>query len=132
MRIIDWSSDVCSSDLAIQTMVTRRISVFDPAVVTIAKIAAGTTNNIIPETAEMQGTIRTLSPERRAMVARELKRLAPAIAEAHGCTAEVTIEEGFPVTICATRAVPFGQAVVGQTFGADAWPAETRGARGGK
>src|SRR3546814_5115199 len=110
MRISDWSSDVCSSDLtAIQTMVTRRISVFDPAVITIAKIAAGTTNNIIPETAEMLGTIRTLSPHRRAMVAKELKRLAPAIAEAHGCTAEVAIEEGFPVTICDSRAVAFGQ-----------------------
>src|SRR3546814_8410705 len=85
----------CAIVTASQTMVTRRISVFDPAVVTIAKIAAGTTNNIIPETAEMLGTIRTLSPERRAMVARELKRLAPAITEAHGCTAEVAVEEGF-------------------------------------
>src|SRR3546814_13468451 len=72
-----------------------------------AKIAAGTTNNIIPESAEMLGTIRTLSPERRAMVARELKRLAPAIAAAHGCTAEVEIEEGFPVPICDSRAVAF-------------------------
>src|SRR3546814_20942738 len=98
-------------------MVTRRISVFDPAVITIAKIAAGTTNNIIPETAEMLGTIRTLSPHRRAMVAEELKRLAPAIAEAHGCTAEVHIEEGFPVTICDSRAVAFGQSEVEETFG---------------
>ena len=111
----------CSIVTAIQTMVTRRISVFDPAVITIAKIAAGTTNNIIPETAEMLGTIRTLSPERRAMVARELQRLAPAIAEAHGCTAEVTIEEGFPVTICDSRAVSFGQSVVEETFGEQAW-----------
>ena len=37
------------------------MSVFDPAVVTIAKIAAGTTDNVIPETAEMAGTMRTLS-----------------------------------------------------------------------
>ena len=111
----------CAIVTAIQTMVTRRISVFDPAVVTIAKIAAGTTNNIIPETAEMLGTIRTLSPERRAMVARELKRLAPAIAEAHGCTAEVRIDEGFPVTICDSRAVTFGQSVVEGTFGEQAW-----------
>ena len=88
---------------------------------TIAKIAAGTTNNIIPETADMQGTIRTLSPHRRAMVAAELRRLVPAIAEAHGCTAEVTIEEGFPVTICDTRAAAFGQRVVEETFGEAAW-----------
>ena len=118
---IDPIPVACSIVTAIQTMVTRRISVFDPAVVTIAKIAAGTTNNIIPETAEMLGTIRTLSPERRAMIARELKRLAPAIAEAHGCTAEVTIEEGFPVTICDSRAVSFGQSVVEEIFGEEAW-----------
>src|SRR3989344_4168044 len=96
---IDPIPVACAIVTAIQTMVTGRVSVFDPAVITIAKIAAGTTNNIIPETAEMLGTIRTLSPERRAMVARELKRLAPAIAEAHGCTAEVQIDEGLPVTL---------------------------------
>lgn len=106
---------------AIQTMVTRKISVYDPAVVTIAKIVAGTTNNIIPERAEMQGTIRTLSANQRAHVARELKRLAPAIAEAHGCTADVTITEGFPVTICDTRAVAFGQGVIESIFGPDSW-----------
>ena len=68
-------------------MVTRKVSVFDPAVITIAKIEAGTTNNIIPESASLLGTIRTLSPRRRAMVAEELQRLAPGIAAAHGCEA---------------------------------------------
>ncbi|MFC0102447.1 M20 metallopeptidase family protein [Sphingopyxis terrae] len=118
---IDPIPVACAIVTAIQTMVTRRISVFDPAVITIAKIAAGTTNNIIPETADMQGTIRTLSPHRRAMVAAELRRLVPAIAEAHGCTAEVAIEEGFPVTVCDSRAAAFGQRVVEETFGEAAW-----------
>ncbi len=106
---------------AIQTMVTRKISVFDPAVVTIAKIAAGTTNNIIPETAVMEGTIRTLSANQRVHVARELKRLIPAIAEAHGCAADVAITEGFPVTVCDSRAVAFGKSVVKDVFGEDGW-----------
>ncbi len=111
----------CEIVSAIQTMVTRKISVFDPAVITIAKIAAGTTNNIIPETANMLGTIRTLSPRQRARVAEELHRLAPGIAAAHGCTADVHIEPGFPVTICDARAVRFGQRVVEDLFGADGW-----------
>src|SRR3546814_9470247 len=55
------------------------------------------------------------------MVAEELKRLAPAIAAAHGCAAEVHIEEGFPVTLCDSRAVAFGQSVVEETFGEAAW-----------
>src|SRR4029078_996953 len=51
-----------------QTVVTRRIDVFDPAVVTIARISGGTTNNIIPETVEIHGTIRPVSPGSRAHV----------------------------------------------------------------
>ena len=111
----------CEIVSAIQTMVTRKVSVFDPAVITIAKIEAGTTNNIIPECANLLGTIRTLSPRRRAMVAEELHRLAPGIAAAHGCEAQVHIEQGFPVTLCDDRAVRFGQEVVETTFGTESW-----------
>src|SRR4051812_13027953 len=54
--------------LALQSMVTRRVDVFDPAVVTVAHIEAGSANNVIPDTAFLEGTIRTLSGERRAGV----------------------------------------------------------------
>jgi amidohydrolase len=111
----------CAIVTAIQTMVTRRINVFDPAVITIARIQAGTTNNIIPETAELHGTIRCLSPKRRAMVADELRKLAPNIAAAHGCTAEVEIVEGFPVTTNDARAAAFAQNVVVDQFGEQSW-----------
>ncbi len=106
---------------AIQTFVTRQISVFDPAVVTIGKIAAGTTDNIIPETATLLGTIRTLSPRTRAKVATGLSQLITGIAAAHGASADVHVEQGFPVTMCDARAATFGQRVVEDEFGADAW-----------
>ncbi|MGL5837443.1 MAG: M20 metallopeptidase family protein [Sphingorhabdus sp.] len=118
---IDPIPVACEIVSAIQTMVTRKVSVFDPAVVTIAKIVSGTTNNIIPETAELTGTIRTLSPKQRTHVAQELHRLAPGIAAAHGCSAEVEIVEGFPVTLCDARAVDLGQRVVEDMFGAESW-----------
>ena len=51
--------------LALQSMVTRRVDAFDPAVVTIAQVVAGTTTNIIPETAFLGGTMRTVSEARR-------------------------------------------------------------------
>ena len=111
----------CEIVTAIQTMVTRKVSVFDPAVVTIGRILAGTTDNIIPETASLLGTIRTLSPRQREAVATELKRLGPGIAAAHGASADVRIDQGFPVTICDGRAVAFGQSVVEDLFGAAAW-----------
>ncbi len=58
----------CEIALALQTMVTRRVDVFDPAVVTIGTVAAGTTHNIIPPTATLRGTMRTLSATSRASV----------------------------------------------------------------
>jgi hippurate hydrolase len=85
--------------LALQAMVTRRIDVFDPAVVTIAQIVAGTTNNIIPESVFLFGTIRSVSEETRVEVRAGVKRVAEGIAAAHDATAEVDLEPGYPVTI---------------------------------
>lgn len=84
--------------LALQTMVTRRIDVFDPAVLTIANISAGTTTNIIPESAFLQGTMRTLSSETREAMRAGVRQVAEGIAAAHGATAEVDLEPGYPVT----------------------------------
>jgi amidohydrolase len=85
--------------LALQAMVTRRVDVFDPAVVTIAQITAGTTNNIIPETAFLFGTIRSVSEETREIVRAGVRRVAEGIAAAHDAIAEVDLEEGYPVTV---------------------------------
>jgi hippurate hydrolase len=85
--------------LALQAMVTRRIDVFDPAVVTIAQIVAGTTNNIIPETAFLFGTIRSVSEATRADVRAGVRRVAEGVAAAHDATVEVDLEPGYPVTI---------------------------------
>jgi amidohydrolase len=85
--------------LALQTMVGRRVDVFDPAVVTIANIVAGTTTNIIPETAFLQGTIRTVSDATRLAVSEEVRRVLAGVAAAHGLEAELSIEPGYPVTV---------------------------------
>ncbi|TCO64412.1 M20 metallopeptidase family protein [Actinocrispum wychmicini] len=84
---------------AIQTLVTRRISVFEPVVATVTRITAGTTSNIIPETAELEGTIRSLSEASRARMRAELPKLCQHIAAAHGCRAEVDVKPGYPVTM---------------------------------
>lgn len=84
---------------AIQTMVTRRVDAFAPAVVTIARIEAGTATNVIPETAELSGTIRAVSEATRASVHADLVRLAEGIAAAHGMAAEVEVVTQYPVTV---------------------------------
>ncbi len=111
----------CEIVSAIQAWVTRRIPVSDPAVVTIASIHAGTTNNVIPESAALLGTIRTLSSERRRAVQEGLRLLATGIAAAHGAEADVTFTSGFPVTVCDYAAVDFGRGVVADLFGAEGW-----------
>jgi hippurate hydrolase len=85
--------------LALQSMVTRRVDVFDPAVVTVAHIEAGSTNNVIPDSVLMQGTIRTLSAGRRADVVASVQRVASHIAAAHGLEVDFVHEEGYPVTV---------------------------------
>src|SRR5215210_1168361 len=85
--------------LALQSMVTRRVDVFDPAVVTVAHIEAGSTNNVIPDSAFLEGTIRTLSRETRAAVVAAVQRIAGGIAAAHEMTVEFEHVEGYPVTV---------------------------------
>jgi amidohydrolase len=84
--------------LALQVAVTRGVDPFDPAVITIAKLTAGTTNNIIPETAELLGTIRTVSEETRAAVKARIAALVEGICSAHGAIGRLDIEAGYPVT----------------------------------
>ncbi|TCO54039.1 M20 metallopeptidase family protein [Actinocrispum wychmicini] len=85
---------------ALQTMVTRQVNVFEPAVVTIAHIQAGATNtNIIPETAQLSGTIRALSEHTRAELHRQIPQVCEHAAAMHGCTAEVTLKLGYGVTV---------------------------------
>jgi metal-dependent amidase/aminoacylase/carboxypeptidase family protein len=68
-------------------------------VLTVAKIVAGTTNNVIPESAVMEGTLRTLSEPVRAVLHEEIRRVCRHTALAHGCSAAVEIEPGYPVTV---------------------------------
>ncbi|HEY4631878.1 MAG TPA: M20 family metallopeptidase [Blastococcus sp.] len=85
--------------LALQSMVTRGVDVFDPAVVTVAHIEAGSTNNVVPDTALLKGTIRTLSAERRADVVAAVRRVATHVGAAHGLAVDFHHEEGYPVTV---------------------------------
>ncbi len=107
----------CEIVMALQAMVTRRFNAADAVVVTVGRITSGTTNNVIPDSAEIEGTMRTLSPGARRALRENVTRLAQGIAAAHGLEAEVTIHEGFPVTICDPRAVDLGAAVTAGLFG---------------
>lgn len=107
----------CELVQALQTMVTRRIDAFDPAVVTVTKISAGTAFNVIPETAKIQGTIRAVSAKTRSKVHQNITRLAEGIAAAHGMSAEVELNLGYPVTVNDTGFASFATDVATTILG---------------
>ncbi|MCQ1985875.1 MULTISPECIES: M20 family metallopeptidase [unclassified Arthrobacter] len=83
---------------ALQTMATRRFSAFDPIVLTVTQLSAGEAINVIPDTASLGASVRTLSEESLDRVIVESKALAEGIAAAHGCSAEVDFTIRYPVT----------------------------------
>ena len=89
----------CEMVQAFQTLVTRGVNVFDPAVLTIAKIEAGTTRNVIPETASLLGTVRTVSERTRERMLEGIRRVAEGVAAAHAADVNVELIRGYPVTV---------------------------------
>jgi hippurate hydrolase len=85
--------------LALQSMVTRTFDVFDPVVVTAGLLQAGTANNVIPDDALLDATVRTLSAAHRTAAEERIRRLVDGIAAAHGMTATLDWIPGYPVTV---------------------------------
>lgn len=85
--------------MGLQTITSRQLdATLTPSIVTVGKIEGGVRNNIIPESVEMVGTIRTFDAETRLDIHERVRRTATRIAEAAGATAEVEIDLGYGVT----------------------------------
>ena len=91
---VDPIPAAASLALTAQTIVSRTIDPFVPAVVSVTHLSAGNTWNVVPETAFVEGTVRTLRPEDRKHIHATLDRMAEATAQAYGCTAEIEWEFG--------------------------------------
>ena len=103
--------------LALQSEVARRTPVTtDPIVLSITSIHAGSAHNVLPDTVELLGTLRTLSPEGRTRGREAFERICTHVAAAHGCTAEVAIEDGYPPTINSPRAVAIIRELAGHAY----------------
>jgi amidohydrolase len=108
----------CSIVTAIQSMVTRTVPAFDPAVVTVSTIHGGTASNVIPEQVVLGGTIRAVSDQSRDLVLSALGDLCRHVAGAHGCQAVLEIlPHSYPVTInddgCAAHTLSVARSLVG-------------------
>ena len=106
---------------ALQLLITRSFSAFDPVVITVGQFHAGTKANIIPDTAEFQATIRTFSAENRSRIQSEAVRLCRSIAEGYGLTADVKVVEQYPVTANNDAHAEFVGKVAADLFGEEAF-----------
>lgn len=79
----------------LQHLVARGVDPLDSAVVSVTQFHAGTTHNVIPETAELNGTVRTLAAAVRTEIAARMERVIRGVTEAHGATYEFTYERGY-------------------------------------
>ena len=89
---------------ALQTIVSRRVNPAAPAVVTVGMVSAGSAANVIPERAELRGTLRATDHETRALLQRELQNICSHIAAAHHVDARVTFSAGVPPVVNDARA----------------------------
>ncbi len=105
---------------ALQTLVSRRLDPAEPGVVTVGTIAAGSASNIIPERAELSGTIRATSASARTLLTTELRRMAEAIATTYGLTALVDISGGTAPIVNPPGAAEIAREAVSNVLGASA------------
>ncbi|MCT9870755.1 M20 metallopeptidase family protein [Paenarthrobacter aurescens] len=102
---------------ALQVMVTRQFNMFDPVVLTVGVLHAGTKRNVIPETARIEATIRTFSEESRRKMMEAVPRLLHGIAAAHGLEADVHYQEEYPLTINDEDETTTAEKVIAGMFG---------------
>ncbi|MAI67908.1 MAG: hypothetical protein CMJ26_08555 [Phycisphaerae bacterium] len=123
---------ICAANLvtSLQQLVSRNTDPLDSLVVSITQFHSGTAHNIIPEEVKLVGTMRYLEKETGIMAKERFREIVNSIAIAHGCTAEVDLRDGYPVTcndelavdtffkiaketIASERVLPFEKPVMG-------------------
>ena len=84
---------------ALQSIVSRSVDPLESAVISVCEFHAGNARNVIPQTAELRGTIRTLTPEVRALVEKRVREVVAGVAQMTGAKIDLTYKRGYPVTV---------------------------------
>jgi amidohydrolase len=102
---------------ALQVMITRQFNMFDPVVLSVGVLHAGTKRNVIPETARIEATIRTFSEASREKLMDSIPRLLQGIASAHGLEVDVDYQPEYPLTITDEDETHTAENVITEMFG---------------
>ena len=109
----------CQIVQAFQTIVSRNTNPADAAVISVTMIRAGEATNVIADTCEMQGTVRTFTLEVLDLIERRMKEVAEHICAAHGARCEFAFQRNYPPTINHTAEVDFVRRVMREVAGVD-------------
>ncbi|RIX49343.1 amidohydrolase [Paenibacillus nanensis] len=112
---------VCASAIvmALQSIVSRELSPFEPAVVTIGSIKAGEANNVIPHYAVMSGTVRTFHPSVQAGMKERIERIVRTVADSYRCKAALQYTMQVPVLVNHEEQTNVVDEAVDEQLGAD-------------
>ena len=103
----------------IQSIVSRNVDPIESAVVSICVFQAGTTDNVIPQTAQLRGTARSLTPAVRDLLERRLHEVVEGTAKLYGAKAKLTYRRGYPVLMNHEKETGFAASIAGEVVGAE-------------
>jgi amidohydrolase len=101
----------------IQSIVARNVDPLESAVISVCMFQAGSTDNVIPQTAHLRGTARSLTPEVQDLLERRLHEVVEGTARLYGATAKLTYKRDYPVTRNHEREAAFAASVAAQVVG---------------
>ncbi|CAM4145755.1 M20 metallopeptidase family protein [Jeotgalicoccus halotolerans] len=108
---------------ALQTIVSRNTDPMQPAVVTVGRFTAGTKHNVIAETAELEGTIRTQSDKTKELAKKRFFEIVEQVTAAMGAEADIEFYDGYPATVNDTEWAAQLKKSVNKLYGEEATPA---------
>jgi hippurate hydrolase len=114
---IDPVPVACQMVQAFQTIITRNKRPIDAGVISVTMIHAGEATNVIPDSCELQGTVRTFTLEVLDLIERRMQAVAESIAAAFDCTAEFEFRRNYPPTINHPAETEFARRVLGELVG---------------
>jgi len=103
----------------LQSIVSRNVDPLEAGVVSICVFQAGTTNNVIPQTAKLAGTIRSLTDTVRDLLEKRVREIAEGVAALHGASVKLRYTRGYPVTVNHADQTTFAAEVASEIAGGD-------------
>ena len=107
----------CQMVQAFQTIISRNKKPIDAGVISVTMIHAGEATNVVPDSCELQGTVRTFTLEVLDLIERRMKQIAEHVSAAHDATCEFEFVRNYPPTINAAAEADFARKVMASIVG---------------